>query len=151
MKAISLWQPWASALFTNLKPDETRHWPMPLKLVGEPIAIHASLTDTRDTRMSVEEMFRVDPSGLIGPTFGKLGIHGYHDFPRGKILGWVVFAAPLHTSQMDQWKVQRTATQQRFGDYSPHRFAWPKQQAELFEQPYPCPGRQGFFDWTRPD
>lgn len=147
MKAISLWQPWASALFTDLKPDETRHWPIPLKLIGEPIAIHASLTDTRETRLAVMDLI-FDP--VVIKAFRALGIEAYEDFPRGKVIGWVVFKAPLHTSHMDQWGVGRTPLQYRFGNYNPNRFAWPKQQAELFDKPYPCTGRQGFFDWTRP-
>ena len=151
MKAISLWQPWASALFTPLKPDETRHWPMPTKLIGEPIAIHASLTDTRETRMYWEDFntgFNVEE---IAQAFERLKIRHYGDFPRGCIIGWCVFGAPLHTSTIAEWKDHRSALQRRFGDYSPKRFAWPKQRAELFAKPYPCTGRQGFFDWTKPE
>lgn len=151
MKALSLWQPWASALFTALKPDETRHWPIPTKLIGEPIAIHASLTDTRDTRMYWEDFENNDPGAQIAMALEQIGIHTYGDFPRGCIIGWIVFGAPLHTSQIAEWKEHRSALQRRFGDYSPKRFAWPKQRAELFDKPYPCTGRQGFFDWTRPE
>lgn len=153
MKALSLWQPYASALFTPLKPDETRHWPIPTKLIGEPIAIHASLTDTRETRLNWENLANGPDSTEIALAFERLAapIHGYHDFPRGCIIGWCVFGAPLHTSQMDKWGVGRTPLNYRFGDYSPKRFAWPKQRAELFDKPYPCTGRQGFFDWTRPE
>jgi activating signal cointegrator 1 len=154
MKAISLWQPWATALFTPLKPDETRHWPLPTKLIGTPIAIHASLTDTRETRMNWEILSTGEDRLAIALELERLTtpIHGYHDFPRGCIIGWCVFGPPQHTSVMHLWPApQRTTLQQRFGDYSPKRFAWPKQRAELFDKPYPCMGRQGFFDWTRPE
>lgn len=151
MKALSLWQPWASTLFTPLKPDETRHWPIPTKLIGQPIAIHASLTDTRETRMNWENLSGGEDAEQILGELGKLGIINYLGFPRGCIIGWCVFGAPLHTSRIELWQEPRTALQQRFGDYSPKRFAWPKQRAELFDKPYPCTGRQGFFDWTRPE
>lgn len=147
MKAISLWQPWASALFTDLKPDETRHWPMPLKLVGEPIAIQASLRDTRDERIFWSDFVERDP--VMMDHFRLMGIHSYQDLPRGCIIGWVVFKAPLHTSAMPA--TAATATARIWGDYSPKRFYWPKQKAALFDKYYPCTGRQGFFDWTRPD
>ena len=39
MKAISLWQPWASAMALGLKRNETRSWET---LVRGPIAIHAA-------------------------------------------------------------------------------------------------------------
>lgn len=42
MKAISLWQPWASLIACGAKPFETRSWAPPRELIGQPIAIHAA-------------------------------------------------------------------------------------------------------------
>lgn len=42
MKAISLWQPWASLIACGAKPYETRSWAPPRDLIGQPIAIHAA-------------------------------------------------------------------------------------------------------------
>ena len=42
MKAISLWQPWASLIACGAKPFETRHWAPPRELIGQTIAIHAA-------------------------------------------------------------------------------------------------------------
>ena len=42
MKAISLWQPWASLIACGAKPYETRHWAPPRELIGQTIAIHAA-------------------------------------------------------------------------------------------------------------
>lgn len=42
MKAISLWQPWASLIACRAKVFETRSWAPPLQLIGGPIAIHAA-------------------------------------------------------------------------------------------------------------
>jgi hypothetical protein len=41
IKAISLWQPWASLMALGLKRHETRHWPTAYR---GPIAIHAAKT-----------------------------------------------------------------------------------------------------------
>ena len=42
MKAITLWQPWASMVAMGLKQNETRSWAPPKALIGERIAIHAA-------------------------------------------------------------------------------------------------------------
>lgn len=42
MKALPLWQPWASLVACEKKKVETRHWTPPPWLVGERIAIYAT-------------------------------------------------------------------------------------------------------------
>jgi hypothetical protein len=42
MKAISLWQPYASLIACGAKPFETRDWAPPRELIGQTIAIHAA-------------------------------------------------------------------------------------------------------------
>ena len=39
MRAVSLWQPWASLIADGRKKVETRHWPMHYR---GPLAIHAT-------------------------------------------------------------------------------------------------------------
>jgi hypothetical protein len=41
VRAITLWQPWGSAIFCCGKPIENRDWPPPRWIIGEPLAIHA--------------------------------------------------------------------------------------------------------------
>lgn len=48
MKAISLWQPWASLIACGAKPYETRSWAPPRSMIGQPIAIHAAKKVDRD-------------------------------------------------------------------------------------------------------
>lgn len=47
MKAISLWQPWATLLALRLKKNETRGWKPPPSLWNQWIAIHATLSAPR--------------------------------------------------------------------------------------------------------
>jgi len=42
MYAITLWQPWATAMAAGFKTIETRPWPAPKNLIGQRIAIHAA-------------------------------------------------------------------------------------------------------------
>ena len=141
MKAISLWQPWASALFTGLKPDETRSWSLPDCAVGVPVAIHAAKRDTKAEREFFEDT--VSNTSDAGP-FRDIGIGWYHDLPRGAVIGTVVFASPV---RMEIQRHVRSLAQQDWGDYSEGRYAWPLVSYDLFAKPIPCIGRQGFFDW----
>lgn len=47
MKALTLWQPWASLIACEAKEAETRSWPAPASLVGCRIAIHAAARPVR--------------------------------------------------------------------------------------------------------
>ena len=47
MKALTIWQPYASALLRGTKEYETRSWAPPDGLIGEHIAIHAAARKPR--------------------------------------------------------------------------------------------------------
>src|SRR3546814_20644641 len=42
MKALTIWQPWASLIIAGAKPYEFRGWRAPRSLIGQRIIIHAS-------------------------------------------------------------------------------------------------------------
>lgn len=48
MKAITLWQPWASLVAEGVKTIETRSWAAPAGLIGQTIGIHAAAKRPRD-------------------------------------------------------------------------------------------------------
>lgn len=56
MKAISLWQPWASLIACGAKPFETRSWAPPRELIGQTIAIHAAKKVDKDAAQMAEEL-----------------------------------------------------------------------------------------------
>lgn len=56
MKAISLWQPWASLIACGAKPFETRHWAPPRELIGTTIAIHAAKKIGPENRSFAEDL-----------------------------------------------------------------------------------------------
>lgn len=43
MRALTVWQPWASLIAVGAKPYEFRSWPAPAWIVGQRIAIHAGV------------------------------------------------------------------------------------------------------------
>lgn len=140
MKAISLWQPWASALFTDLKPDETRSWPLPSSLIGKEVAIQAAKRFTLDERMAFE--IRVTPGSREIEQFRSIGVNNADDLPLGYILGTVIFASPVRTQI-----AARSDSQRLWGDYSPDRWAWPVVGRNRFANPVPFRGAQGFFNF----
>lgn len=48
MKALTLWQPWASAIAHGFKKVENRPWRPPAKMIGQRFAIHAGKTYDKD-------------------------------------------------------------------------------------------------------
>jgi activating signal cointegrator 1 len=130
MKALSLWQPWASAIFAKdhqgiaLKPDETRHWPT--KVRGR-IAIHAA-----KRRMDAEARLR---STLL------IGSMNLNDMPFGCLIGTVEIMYCVKTET-----VRRPPWQEAWGNYDAGRYAFVLAGPQLFETPIPYIGRQGFFN-----
>jgi hypothetical protein len=90
MRAISLWQPWASAIALRLKSNETRGWATTYR---GPLAIHAALRFDGQQRAFAETeralVATVDSDEPVWP--------GYHDAD-----GWhFADAMPAHVSH---WK-----------------------------------------------
>ena len=82
MRALSLWQPWASVIFekdhngVQVKPDETRHWATRIR--GR-IAIHAA-----------KKVLRYDEQAYYEPQMRALGLR-WAEMPFGCIIGTVEF------------------------------------------------------------
>lgn len=102
MKAMTLWQPWASLMAEGIKTIETRPFPHPWRsAVGERVAIHAGLvfasvcpdggtchhrcTPSRGPERS--GCYRVDCCGPLSGTIGQGPDEDYWpEFPRGAVL-----------------------------------------------------------------
>ena len=131
MKAISLWQPWASLCFTGYKKFETRHWATPYR---GPLAIHAAqklVTDLDDDLLALLQ-------DLFGPAWPRR-------LPRGAMVGTATLVNCLSTEAFDADAIERLC-----GNWEPGRFAWRLEGARRFETPIAAKGRQGFFDWDDP-
>lgn len=140
MKAISLWQPWASAIACEVKRVETRSWPYPSKLTGQRIAIHAAKRFTIDERNAFES--RVAPRSPEHALFVKIGIVTPDDLPLGCIVATAVLSGWQFTRDM-----RAMGTELSWGNFAPGRYGWLLEDIEPLAEPVPCVGRQGFFDW----
>jgi len=136
MKALSLWQPWATLVVAGAKRWETRSWkwrgPIPLR-----IAIHASANAPRDVAAATDpERFR--------QTLRTLGMDPL-TLETGAILGVVTVTACLPTPEVrDLLPPDELA----FGDYGPGRWAWRLLEPAVLPRPVRCKGALGLWDLT---
>ncbi|WP_374650275.1 hypothetical protein, partial [Rhizorhabdus sp.] len=54
MKALTIWQPWASLIIVGAKPFEFRGWKPPRWIIGQRIVIHASAR--RSPKIEIDEL-----------------------------------------------------------------------------------------------
>jgi hypothetical protein len=134
MKAISLWQPWASALFIRL-PDgsrikgiETRSWST--NYTGK-LVIHAAKAFPKEAQeFALSEFF-------------MRRIPHPDDLPRGVLLGTVKL---MGTRRTEDIRHQIDALEKMYGNYESGRFAWFTTDPVLFPEPIPFKGKQLFFE-----
>lgn len=131
MKALSLWQPWASLMAAGAKLHETRHWATNYR---GPIAIHAA--KTRDVAGAPDE--------LCASVLGK---YWTHELPRGVVVavGRLTHCRPAETVADHLTRADRAA-----GNFAHGRFAWRVEDLRALAEPIPLVGRQGLFNWTPP-
>jgi hypothetical protein len=126
MKAISLWQPWASLIALGFKKIETRSWAP--KYRG-PILICAAKKIIGWPSMEIQGVFD-------GTAFQP------SDLPLGKI----VCKAKLVSCTRIFIHNRPDYPERAFGDYSSGRFMWKFEDIEPIIPPIPIKGRQGLFN-----
>ena len=135
MKAISLWQPWASLwVAPDAKIHETRSWPTRHR--GE-LAVHAS-------KHAVCELMEGSLLASVQATFALGGGYAQH-LPRGAIIGVV----NLEDCYLVDTVRDTTMRDVLFGNWTPGRYAWRRGPVvRVLPTPVPCRGLQGL--WTVP-
>lgn len=155
MKALSLWQPWASAMAAGSKTNETRHWRTNYR---GPLAIHAA------KRRVVDELIFFGSCwnwvGALGPleaTFGR-DWKLWNELPFGAIvaIGNLVDCRPTESFTQGELDVKRYQdddvsklygwTERQMGDYDLGRFGWVFENLRALPEPIPFKGSQGFFE-----
>ncbi len=126
MKALTLTQPWASAVAKGIKAVETRSWSTPYR--GW-MAIHAAKGwKIEDREFALEEAFRF--------------LEMYpEDYPRGAV---VAVAKVTRIEPAGQAKV--SDIERLFGVFETGRFAWFLDEVYEFAKPVPAVGKQGLWD-----
>jgi hypothetical protein len=145
MKALSLWQPWASLVALREKRYETRDWYT--KHRG-PLAIHATakmppywLGASRHT-----DAFSNELSDVFNVR------RGYDAFaakklPLGAILCIVNLVDIQETRDVREILCERELI---FGNYEDGRYAWHLELMEVFDTPIPAKGNRLVWNWEKP-
>lgn len=122
MKAITLWQPWASLIVDGRKKIETRSIP---RYYNGPVAIHAGLKIDREACLR----FGYDPDKIpTGAVLGKAFKHGLFHFEKNQ--EGIAYKPDV------------------YGDFTPGRYGYPLGDVIKFSEPIPAKGHQGFWDWS---
>lgn len=168
MKALTIWQPWASLIANGSKKIETRSWKTNYR---GPIAIHAA--KNIDTPRCVwEEPFKSEltKAGMMteypGGKFGfSLRNNGkviaiadlvdcmqivYHpgtniDIAKRIEIGAESMTTDKHSPDFGKYVVP-TAEEIAFGDWTPGRYAWILENVRMIE-PVPAKGMQRIWNW----
>lgn len=137
MKAISLWQPWASLCIQGLKQYETRSWTTAYR--GD-LVIHAAKRPLTRADYDLVEFWEV--SGFVDDEFAWFLNHDPRYF--GAALGIVTLTAIYRTEPL---LPKIDAQEQAFGNYGSGRYAWRLENPRPFLQPIPYRGKQGMWTW----
>lgn len=150
MSALTLWQPWASAVARRLKIIETRSWAPPVWLIGKRIAIHAAAKPVSRVAMGFSVYWE-------RASMDALGVWRWSDLPLGAVVctarlaraqrvervgedGFAYFDGPGSRVMVDRW-----------GDFSVGRWLWFLEDIEALEEPFKCKGGQGIWRCVLPD
>lgn len=150
MKAISLWQPWATAVALGSKRVETRHWSTRYRGL---LAIHAAKRCVKSELLAYEcwPFWR-------GALAGGLGWHrSFKDLPFGAIVAtcrltvcmpFEKFSAPWLDAIRHSFpaKAGYSWTERDMGNFGPGRFGWVLEDIQPTRWPIPFRGAQGFFN-----
>ena len=130
MKAISLWQPWASLMAYGFKTIETRSW---ATLYRGPLLIHAAK----------RKMDLIHSKAVAD--FEAAGI----DWVDGLPFGCLVCQVNLYNIVLI--KPGYIGREIAHGDFRLGRSAWMTNDLKRFQEPIPYRGRQGLFDVDLPE
>ena len=133
LKALSLWQPWASLWCSKRKVHETRHWRCSHR--GW-LLVHAA--KRFETGFDLDDPLRLILDDEFGERWTK-------ELPTGALIGLVrvIDCLPTQTLSGD---TAANDDDRECGDFAPGRFAWKRDEFRVFDQPIPYRGRQGIFN-----
>jgi hypothetical protein len=168
MKAITLYQPWATLVAIGAKRIETRSWSTQYR---GPLAIHVSKRVPKEYQklcgFTAPEPFKSVLEGHLWTaepcTIGMFGPAMRYSAPREKLhLGCVIATCDLiGVDQFGDWIDRDPVTwlkgksyfvlsdwERAFGDFSVGRYGWFLDNVKLLPEPIPAKGAQGLWEWN---
>ncbi len=143
MKAISLWQPWASFIAFGRKTIETRSWSTQYR---GPILIHAAKRVNKQEQKAILSMPAFNKALGLDPVECDLeaGLEKLSKLPYGAIIAQTTLIDCKHTDEID---LDQYPDQEGWlGDFSIGRYGWIFGSVFAFDEPIPYKGEQGLFE-----
>lgn len=149
MRALTIYQPWASLIMAGAKPYEFRKRPAPRSLIGKRIVIHASarpmdrgeVADLMNRIGTSEDGTGLDPAkalDLLDRVWKDMSI--------------LPLAAGLGTAVLGESKPATELYPDTDSDrIDHHKWGWPMLDIKHFEPIVPARGMQGFWNWPFPE
>ena len=167
MKALTLWQPWASLIVAGAKPFEFRGWKAPRSVIGQRIVIHAASRPMRASEIrDIVDHLKFGGANAASTCLHidaalKLLMPLYHfrkpvGLPLSAGLGTAVLGEPRNGIEI---AVQDFGFPQEAADELPElpgfdsdrsehaNWGWPLTDIEKWDEPQPMRGAQGLWNW----
>lgn len=178
MKALTIYQPWASLVMVGAKPYEFRGWNPRERggayaaLIGQRIVIHASARKISRTEvMGIKSHLRsTHPDEVAGQCLlvdkampildraleqhieteqGWANLDGHGDLPWSAGLGTAILGEPRNGYDIAE---EFGLAHVNDSDRDEHaNWGWPMLDVEVWDTPIPMRGFQGFWKWPEPD
>jgi hypothetical protein len=168
MKALTIWQPWATLIIEGAKPYEFRNWRVPKFIIGERIAIHAGARPMKiaEIRALLIKLAsdRWTETGLVRelatpildrakrwlesgdrPLFRQEAFSAIAGLPLSCIVGTAIVGEPTKNPIVDGHHLIADSDR---GDHL--NWAWPLIGIERWEPPMPASGKQGLWSCAYP-
>ncbi|MEV4934388.1 ASCH domain-containing protein [Sphingobium sp. LSP13-1-1.1] len=159
MKALTIWQPWASLIIAGAKPYEFRSWSAPRFILGQRIVIHAA--SRKIDRFEVDDLHQtlihrdkypieagmtcLKPETAI-PIL-QAALRG--ELPIAAGVGTAIVGEPrLGTHIAEEFGVPRANDSDRDAHAN---WGWPMLEIEAWPEPIACKGAQGLWNWPDAD
>lgn len=170
MKALTVYQPWASLIIVGAKPYEFRSWSPRARggayaaLIGQRIIIHAStrLINRAEVQSLIMRLERGGDDAALTclhadkaiPVLEKamdrdMCLLGHGDLPWGVGIGSAILGEPRNG-----FDIAREFGATFVNDSDRHEqanFGWPMLEVEQWDMPVEARGLQGFWNWPTPE
>lgn len=166
MKALTVWQPWATLIMIGAKPYEFRSWRPPSWLVGQRLAIHAGARPIKASEVRALVMALKGSDSMTNPCLHKdvalpmlervlaalkkspdtlFGTPEQLTLPISHVLGSVVVGEPKRGDLCAAEFGEDTGNDSdREGTFN---WGWPMLDIKHEEPPRAAKGAQGLWDW----
>ncbi|ARR54570.1 hypothetical protein HY78_14590 [Rhizorhabdus wittichii DC-6] len=164
MKALTIWQPWASLIIAGAKPFEFRGWRVPSSMIGQRIVIHAGarpikLAEVADlncrltgddawtTGLHAAEALPILLRAASNAGADLFSGYRFEPLPMSAGIGTAVIGPPISGA------IAAETFGHRMNDSDRHdhaNWAWPMLDIEPWPEPIAMRGAQGFWNWPTP-